>query len=274
VISSSGTLSSPRCKWMSFGPSLKKTPKSPWTDNPRAPFPPQEGRGRSLGTTWIWRAFAPEFRLRLASLVGNRNLYSARRLLRKIRTRLDDSLPLFTSDSLRHYAEVLLELFGRWEKPFPKGLRGRLPNPRRVPSSALRYAQVHKERQGGRVVKVTRSVIFGQRRPVEAQAASLKRADGREGQINTAYIERDNLRLRQELRRLSRKTSGFSKNRRELQHALDFIDAHDNFVRPHSSLRLRSPSEGNCCWIYRTPAMAAGICGHIWTLEELLCHKA
>ena len=124
------------------------------------------------------------------------------------------------------------------------------------------------------MIKVTRSVIFGKRRPVEAQAASLKRADGKEGQINTAYIERDNLTLRQELRRLSRKTLGFSKNRRELQHALDFIDAHANFVKPHGSLRLRAPSEGNRRWVHRTPVMAAGICGHIWTLEELLCYKA
>ena len=258
---------------MSFGPSLKKTPKSPWTDNPQTPFLPQKGRGRSLGTTWVWRAFAPEFRLRLVSLVGNRNLYSARRLLRKIRGRLDDSLPLFTSDSLRHYAEVLLELFGQWEKPLPQGIRGRLPKPRRVASPELRYAQVHKERERGRVVKVTRSVIFGKRRPVEAQAASLKRADGKEGQINTAYIERDNLTLRQELRRLTRKTLGFSKNRRELQHALDFIDAHYNFVKPHGSLRLRAPSEGNRQWVRRTPAMAAAISDHVWTLEELLCHK-
>lgn len=259
---------------MSFGPSLKKTPKSPWTDNPKAPLLSKKGRGRSLGTTWIWRAFAPEFRLRLASLVGNRNLYSARRLLCKIRRRLDGSLPLFTSDSLRHYAEVLLELFGQWEKPFPKGSRGRLPHPCRVPSPDLKYAQVHKERQGGRVVKVTRSVIFGKRRPVEAQAASLKRADGKEGQINTAYIERDNLALRQELRRLARKTLGFSKNRRELQNALDFIDAYDNFVKPHSCLRLKASSTGKRIWAQRTPAMAAGISDDIWTLEHLLCYKA
>ena len=104
---------------------------------------------------------------------------------------------------------------------------------------------MHKERERGRVVKVTRSVIFGKRRPVEAQAASLKRADGSAGQINTAYIERDNLTLRQELRRLARKTLGFSKNRRELQNALDFIDAHDNFVKPHGSLRCKTSSDGN-----------------------------
>lgn len=259
---------------MNFGPLLKKTPKSLWSDNPKNPLAHQKGRGRSLGTTWIWRAFAPEFRLRLASLVGNRNLYSARRLLRKIQGCLDGSLPLFTSDSLPHYADVLLEFFGQWQKPKPTGLPGRPCKPQRVPSFDLRYAQVHKERQGGHVVKVTRSIIFGKRRTVEGQAASLKRADGSEGQINTAYIERDNLTLRQELRRLTRKTSGFSKNRRELQHALDFIDAHDNFVKPHSSLRLKTPSGANCHWVRRTPAMAAGISSHVWSLQELLCYRA
>ena len=259
---------------MTFGLSLKKTPKSHWTDDSRVPLVPRKGRGRSLGTTWIWRAFAPEFRLRLASLVGNRNLYGARRLLRKIQGRLDESLPLFTSDSLKHYADVFLELFGQWEKPQPTGWPGRPCKSQRVASPDLRYAQVHKERQGGRVIKVTRSVIFGKRRSVETQAGSLKRADGSEGQINTAYIERDNLTLRQELRRLTRKTLGFSKNRRELQHALDFIDAHDNFVKPHGALRLRVPSDENRVWAPQTPAMAAGISDHLWSLEELLYYKA
>ncbi len=206
--------------------------------------------------------------------MGNRTLSSARRLFRKIQERLDGSLPLFTSDCLRHYAEVLLECFGRWERPSPQGLRGRLPNPRRVPSPGLRYAQVQKERQGGRIIKVTRSVIFGKPRSVEAQAASLKGADGKEGQINTAYIERDNLTLRQELRRRGRKTMGFSKNRRELQQALDFIDAHDNFVKPHSGLRLRASLKRKQVWIRRTPAMAAGITNQIWSLKKLLCYKA
>lgn len=163
-----------RFKWMSFGRSLKKTPKSQWVDDAKKPFLPGKGRGRSLGTTWIWRAFTPEFRLRLASLVGNRNLYSARRLLRKIRGRLDGSLPLFTSDSLPHYGDVLLELFGQLEKPKPSGLPGRPCKSQRVPSPDLRYAQLYKQRHGGRVVKLTRSIIFGKRRTVQAQAASLK----------------------------------------------------------------------------------------------------
>jgi hypothetical protein len=187
---------------------------------------------------------------------------------------MDGTLPLFTSDSLKHYAVVLLELFGHWEKPRPTGLPGRPCKARRVPWPDLRYAQVHKQRQGGRVVEVTQNVIFGKRHTVQLQAAQLQRADGTEGQINTSYIERDNLTLRQELRRLTRKTSGFSKSRRELQHALDFIEAHDNFLKPHRSLRLRNPSGKRRRWLARTPAMAAKISDHVWTLEELLCFKA
>ncbi len=123
-------------------------------------------------------------------------------------------------------------------------------------------------------MKVTRNIIFGKRRTAETQAASLKRTDRSKGQINTVYIERDNLTLRQELRRLTRKSLGFSKNRKELQHALDFIDAHDNFLKPHGGLRLKLTSAEDWRWVSRTPAMAAGITDHIWTLEELLCYKS
>lgn len=259
---------------MNCGPSLKKTPRSPWDDNPRAPLGRKRGRGRSLGSTWIWRAVAPEYRLRLASLVGNRTLYSARRLLRRVRRCLDGSLPLFTSDALRHYAEVLLEVFGVWDHPRPTGRPGRPRAPRRVAPPALRYAQVQKHREQGRVVEVTRRVIFGEPAQVQAEAAALRRANGRRGQINTAYIERDNLTLRQELRRLARKTLGFSKNRRELQRALDYIDAHANFVKPHQSLRERASPDSGRRWVPRTPAIAAGLTDHPWTLEELLCYKA
>lgn len=66
-----------------------------------------------MGTAWIWTAVAPEGRLTLAAQVGNRNLYAARRLLRSVRRCLaKDTWPLFTSDALRHYADVLLEAFG------------------------------------------------------------------------------------------------------------------------------------------------------------------
>ena len=63
-------------------------------------------------------------------------------------------------------------------------------------------------------------------------------------------------------------------SKRKLRHALDFIDAHDNFVKPHGALRLREASEEDRHWACRTPAMTAGISDHIWTLQELFCYKA
>jgi hypothetical protein len=133
---------------------------------------------------------------------------------------------------------------------------------------------VQKCREQGRVVEVTRRVIFGEPALVHAQAAALRRANGHRGQINTAYIERDNLTLRQELRRLARKTLGFSKKRRELQHALAFTDAHANFVKAHHALRVKAAPESRRRWLHRTPAMAAGLTHHGWTLEELLCYRS
>jgi len=138
----------------------------------------------------------------------------------------------------------------------------------------LGYAQVEKHRQGSRVVDVNRRVIFGAPDEVLARAQGLRRSNGRKGTINTAYVERHNLTLREENGRLSRKTLAFSKKRRELQHQLDFWRAYANFVRPHRLLRAPAPSgSGPRRWLPRTPAMAAGLATHVWTLDELLRYK-
>ena len=95
------------------------------------------------------------------------------------------------------------------------------------------------------------------------------RSDNR---INTAYVERDNLTSRQSNGRLVRKTLSHSKRKDYLQFHIDFEDAIYNFVRPHSGLRLRlrRPGPHGRLWTARTPAMAAGLTDHIWSLDELL----
>jgi len=127
-----------------------------------------------------------------------------------------DTWPLFTSDALRHYAHVLLEAFGVWQRPAPTGKPGRPRKPVRVPHPLLGSAQVDKRRQAGRVVEVKRRIVFGLEKDVVAQAQGLRCANGRKGKVNTAYVERQNLSLREENGRLSRKTLAFSKNRRDL----------------------------------------------------------
>jgi len=208
----------------------------------------------------------------MAAQTGNRNLYAARRLVRSVRRCLaKDTWPLFTSDALRHYAHVLLEVFGVWQRPTPTGKPGRPKHPVRLPHPLLGYAQVEKRRKRGRVVDVSRRIVFGPEQDLLARARSVRCANGRQGQINTAYVERQNLTLREENGRLSRKTLAFSKNRRDLQRQLDFWRAYANFVRPHRSLRTAAPDDsGPRRWLPRTPTMAAGISDHVWTLEELL----
>jgi IS1 family transposase len=75
--------------------------------------------------------------------------------------------------------------------------------------------------------------------------------------ISTSYAERNNLNCRTFLRRLTRLTNAFSKRVENLAASLWLYFAHYNFVRVHGSLRV-------------TPAMAAGVTDHIWSIEEML----
>ena len=140
--------------------------------------------------------------------------------------------------------------------------------PRRLVDAELRYTQVEKRRAGGRVVEVRRQILFGS----EGDLIRIMQADGCGSRINTAYVERDNLTSRQSNGRLVRKTLSHSKRKDYLRYHLDFEDAIYNFVRPHSSLRLRlrRPGAHGRLWTPRTPAMAAGLTDHIWDMEELL----
>ncbi len=122
-------------------------------------------------------------------------------------------------------------------------------------------------REAGRVVEVRRRIIFG-------TAQTITRILGHQ-QINTAYVERDNLTSRQHNGRLVRKTLSHSKKSYYLQRHIDLEDAVFNFVRPHQALRLRLPRpiDGRK-WQQRSPAMAAGLTEHVWTLEELLSFRS
>src|SRR5574341_2618173 len=102
-------------------------------------------------------------------------------------------------------------------------------------------------------------------------AGAEMQADGCGSQINTSYVERDNLTSRQSNGRLVRKTLSHSKKVRFLECQIALEDAIYNFVRPHSALRVKlsRPRAYGRKWKPRTPAMVAGLTDHIWTLEEL-----
>jgi IS1 family transposase/transposase-like protein len=227
------------------------------------------------GDNWLWIAFDPIHKLVIAVLIGDRTEQEAVGLLARLRARLMEAcLPLLTSDSLPHYASAILRVFGVWIQPQRKGTRGPFPKPRQVPPEGLNYATVYKEREKGHVVSVTTKVVYGRMKDIRACLKPLRQT------INTSFIERMNLTLRHLVSRLHRKTLCFSKKRDYLEYHLHLALAYYHFVQYHSSLRMRLPkpipTRGNGSvkkWEQRTPAMAAGLTDHAWSLEELLmCH--
>jgi IS1 family transposase len=80
-------------------------------------------------------------------------------------------------------------------------------------------------------------------------------------QVSTSYIERQNLTMRMNMRRFTRLTNGFSKKMENLEYAVALHYMYYNFCRVHKSLANPYP---------RTPAMAAGVANHIWSLVEII----
>jgi len=183
----------------------------------------------------------------------------------------------FTSDELPHYADALLEAYGIWHTPPRQGTRGRYPLPRKSPPPDLCYAVVVKERENGHVVKVTTRIIYGS----EQQVIAALNASPVSTTINTYGVERNNLTIRQQSRRMGRKVNAFSKEPDYLEHQLTLAFAYYHFVQPHRGLRqhlpIPIPTKGLRAsykkWTPVTPAMAAGLTDHVWSMDELLSFR-
>jgi IS1 family transposase/transposase-like protein len=229
------------------------------------------------GDAWIWIAFAPHCKLIVTWMVGKRTVAEAKRLIKCLKMRLDGQIPFFTSDQLPHYAEALLDQYGElYQPPKPVG-RGRPPLPYKIPPPDLLYAVVVKRREQGRVVEVSTEIIYG----APERIAEVLQASPTSSQISTYGVERNNLTIRQHSRRMGRKVNAFSKDRDYLKYQLALAFAYYHFVIPHRGLRqrLEQPQPTKGCngspkkWIERTPAMAAGLTDHIWTMDELLSFR-
>ena len=221
-----------------------------------------EGQEEADGTCWIWIALASEHRIILAVVVGPRSQCSANRLIERTAYVLCGKLPLFVSDGLNAYGVALLDSYHVIVSHPPTGKRGRPRSPEKQPDPDLRYAQVVKKRERGRVVSVSKRIVYGD----DAQIA--------EKDINTSLVERLNLTLRRENAALQRKTLSFAKDEDELKAHLALQVAYYHFVRPHLTLRewINETPETNSSrrWNKRTPAMSATITDHVWSLRELL----
>ena len=216
-------------------------------------------------------------KLVLACLVGKRTLAAAKNLVQRLKRRTDGHIPFFTSDELPHYAQALLDQYGVLSTPPKRPGPGRPASPRKVPPEDLLYAVVVKRREKGRVVEVSLQVVYG----TPERVAEVLGTSPVSTTVSTYGVERNNLTLRQHSRRLGRKVNAFSKEKDYLQDQLALALAYYHFVVPHRGLRQRLeqpiPTKGGRGspkkWRQRTPAMAAGLTDHIWTMDELMSFR-
>lgn len=226
---------------------------------------------KDKGDIWIWRCIDVTSRLRVANHMSKtREIKDAVPFIQKVADRLGSTWVLFTSDKLRSYFKALKWVFGVLEPKQEGKLKGRPKKRRKVFPEGLLYGQIDKEREHGRLKCVDRKAVVG----TMAEIQAVLDRDGHCKVINTSLVERDNLSVRQHNGRTVRKTLSYSKNWSMHQYAIDFEDAVHNFVRPHSSLRVElSERQGHRKWEQRTPAMAAGITDHVWSLRELVSYR-
>jgi IS1 family transposase len=187
------------------------------------------GESPRAGDFWTFVALDPETKIVPTYFTGKRTAENAYGFMRDLRSRLSNRVQIST-DGLPSYIRAVEDAFG----------------------GDVDYAQV---------------VKFYDAEPIGPGRYSPPKVSGQEKtaifgtphmrDASTSLVERQNLTMRMQMRRMTRLTNGFSKKLDNLKGAVALHFAHYNFVRIHRTLRM-------------TPAMAAGVTDRLWTLEELV----
>ena len=183
------------------------------------------------GDVWTWVAIDADTKLVPSYRIGPRDLQEATAFIQDLSRRLSGRVQL-TSDGLPFYVKSVRDAF--------KG--------------EVDYAQLVKvygdppqdERRRYSPAKCIEAVPY----PVYGSPDPAK--------ISTSYVERQNLTMRMSMRRFTRLTNAFSKKVENLAAAVSLHFTFYNYCRPHQSLGGK------------TPAMAAGLEDHVWTVDELI----
>jgi hypothetical protein len=215
----------------------------------------------------------PETKLIVSLIVGRRNADTVVQVFTDFYDRTGGALPeLITTDGYAVYEAVILDTYGAWREEL--GLtqeeetafeQAGMP-PFYFPVE-IAYATVHKEREGGRVVGVTQRVVRGRTEQVEQTLTGSEQSQT----LNTSFVERYQGTQRQFNGRKKRKAYTFSK---ELSHHAActwLVVLWYNFGWCVRTLRQRV-QEAPPRYRRRTPAMAAGLTDHAWTMHELLSY--
>jgi len=204
------------------------------------------------GIVWMALAMMVKPRLWLGGEVGEqRDLPLIRRLIARVRRCAAHRPLLVCTDGLVSYIRAIHETF---RDPVRTGTGGR---PRLRPWRNVLIAQVVKRYERRRVVDTERRMVDG----TPARVETLRRRSQGNGVINTAYIERLNATFRECLAPLARRCRALARHTLTWHEGMFVVGTVYNFCTPHASLSQAQKT---------TPAMAAGITDHCWTMHELL----
>jgi len=195
---------------------------------------PEDKQGTfGYGDVWTWVAFDADNKLAATWLVGLRNVECVTHFINDLKDGLANRIQL-TTDGHKVYINAIDKAFG---SEIDYGMLNKLYG--QEPEQEKRYS------------------------PAKCIGAEKQVIQGNPDQklISTSYVERQNLTMRMSMRRFTRLTNAFSKKVENLEHAVALHFMYYNFARSHKSLANPYP---------RTPAMAAGIENHIWTVEEIV----
>ena len=215
------------------------------------------------GHLWLGMALMVATRLWLGGVVGgHRDADFLRQLVHVIRQMALCRPLLLAVDGLPGYVKAFRHAF-RTNVP-GAGRRGRY---RKVSWPDIAIVRLIKP-NAANSWHIRREIVQGEAAMIERLRVATQ---GCAGVMNTAYIERLNATFRQRLAPLARRSRHLACQPQTIVDGLYLIGVIYNFCQPHRSLRLKLwlPAQ-RYRWVARTPAMAAGLADHIWTVGELL----
>ena len=203
------------------------------------------------GKAWIATALSVFSRLFLWGEVSpKRDKSLIKRLMGKVREAASSvtQAVLIAVDGFAAYPKAALQTF------YTKLYTGRPGRPRHIPWPDLHIVQVVKHYSGRKLKSIERRLVYGSLdRVYDIMAMSQTTF----GLINTSYIERLNATFRARIATLVRRTRGLARTAQRLEDDMFWTGVVYNFCAIHTSLES-------------TPAVAAGLTDHVWSVEELL----
>jgi len=224
-------------------------------------------KGQAL---WVWTVCEAKTKIIPVLEIGARSQQMAYSVVHELKSRLKGGcVPVFSTDGLQHYYYGLTAHFGEWI------VRAGEKKPVWLVLSDFLYAQVIKQQRRFCLVSVEHRLLWGS---AEEYRSRLK-SNGLSGNINTSFVERANLTIRQSVSKMTRRTWGPAQYKSELEDHLYWWLAYYHFARPHESLRVRMEEpvqrkgkQRPRLYKKMTPAMAAGLTSRRWTVKELISY--